>query len=193
MKKFLLAATVLAAAASAQAQSTPSRVYLALGAGQSHLNYSCEGGTGCSNKDIGYKIVTGYRFRPDIAGEVSFVNYGKHVGTFYPEELGGTGMNVTSDVTSWRVGAAYSRNLVRAIEGTVRGGLAYSRTAYSASTENTFFNAENKLSLYVGAGVSLRLHDTASLFADIDLSSADDGVNGTFGVRLLSAGVKLDY
>jgi OOP family OmpA-OmpF porin len=190
MKKYLLAAAMAAGCATAFAQNAPSPVYFALGAGPSHLNYDCTDATACRNKDIGYKLVGGYRLNRNLAVELAYVNYGKttaHVTS--PSEY-----DTNTDVAGWQAGVAYSVPFGRSFQATGRAGLAYNRTAFGAQSDSaSYFKANSKAALYLGAGVSYRLHDSASLFADLDLSSADDGVNGAFGVRLLSAGVKLDF
>ena len=75
MKKIFLALAAVSSLAGASAFAETG--YIGGAVGQSHFNADCSGTTDCKTNDTGYKLFGGYKFSPNLAGEVNYFDFGK--------------------------------------------------------------------------------------------------------------------
>lgn len=181
MTKFawITAATLLGASGGAFAQA-----YLGLGVGSAKFNIDCTGATNCSGTDTGSKFFGGYRFMPNVAAELGYINFGRGKGT-----VGAS--TVTIRNSSIGIGVAFSGNFAQDWTGVARLGLARVKAEGSVSgiAGNTSQTSSNA---YGGLGLGYALTKAVSLDAALDFTQSKlAGQSG--GLRLFSAGLTFNF
>jgi len=169
MNKHILvaaAALVLSGAASAQG-------YLAASVGSSRLTADCTGTSSCDNTDVGFKLLGGYKFMPNLAAELAYFNFGKATAS---------AGNVNAEVknTAVGVGIALHGDLAPNWPAVARLGAAQVKTKLSGSVAGlgSASVSDNNISLYGGLGIGYKLAKDISLDGAWDFSRSKYDVNG---------------
>lgn len=184
MRKNVLAIAALASmlASGAFAQ----QAYVGGAVGQGHVNVDCSGIADCSNNSTGYKLYGGYMFMPNIAGEVTYFDFGK-------AKASGGGASVEARGTGVGIGAAFFGEFAPQWSGVVRLGVASNRMKLDATTPTTTANAsESSTQAYVGFGVGYEISKGFKLTGDVDLTRGK--ILGEKGnLRLVSVGANYAF
>lgn len=179
MKKIILAVAAIAAmsASSAFAQ----QAYVGGAIGQGNVNADCTGVPNCSNHDTGYKLFGGYKFAPNIAGEVTYFDFGRAKGS-------GGGASVEMRGTGIGVGVAFLGDFAPQWSGAARLGIASNRMKLSTSPSTALDGTESSTNAYFGLGVGYEVTKGLQLNGAIDFSRGKfQGDSGN--LRLVSVGV----
>jgi OOP family OmpA-OmpF porin len=185
MKKLVAAlATVTAALLSGGAHA---QAYVGGAVGQSHINLDCSGVPNCETTDTGFKFFGGFKFTPNIAGEVTYFDWGKAGGS--ASGSGGTA-EATVSGTGVGVGAAFFADFTPQWSGVARLGIASNKAKGEARLNGSMIasESESKTTAYAGLGVSYALSKQVKLDGAIDFSNLElQGEKGN--VRLFSIGL----
>jgi len=181
MKKIVLALAALAALASGSAHAQ--QAYVGGAIGQSHIDLNCSGVPNCSSHDTGYKVFGGYKFTPNLAGEVTYFDWGKISGSSgaASAEVRGTGVGL---------GVAFMGDFTPQWSGVARLGIASNKAKAEGKFNGNVVvsDSETKTTAYAGFGVSYALGKQLKLDGAIDFSNLElQGDKGN--VRLLSVGL----
>lgn len=189
MKKMMIAAALVVAAAGASAQT-----YVGAAFGQGNVNVDCDGTTSCDKSDTGYKIYAGYKVNPAIAIEAAYVSFGE-AKLVVPESgfLVDVGMESSGVLLAGAFRGAVTPNF--SVVG--RLGLSFLKTKTSASLLG-FSDSESKNSVkpYFGLGMEYAFNKSLRATASADFTQATaeyEGVSDTGAVRLLSVGLQYDF
>lgn len=120
MKTLFIVAAGLTLALAAQAQ-TPAGGYLAVGAGVSKYNDSCEGLSQCDTTGTGFKFTGGYALGNGFAVEGVYLNFGK-------SSASAAGLSVEVKSTAFGLGGAYTLPLSSSWDFVARLGVARVKT-----------------------------------------------------------------
>jgi OOP family OmpA-OmpF porin len=189
MKKFVVAlatvtATLLSSGAHAQA-------YVGGAVGQSDINLDCSGVPNCETSDTGYKFFGGYKFTPNIAGEVTYFDWGKAGGS--ATSPFGTA-EATVRGTGVGVGAAFFADFTPQWSGVARLGLASNKAKGEARMNGAvlFSESQTKSTAYAGLGVSYAITKQLKIDGALDFSNLElEGEKGN--VRLFSIGLTFAF
>jgi OOP family OmpA-OmpF porin len=185
MKKTVLAFAALAALASGSAFAQ--QAYVGGAVGQSHVNLDCSGVPNCTTNDTGYKVFGGYKFTPNLAGELTYFDWGKASGSSGAAraEVRGTGFGL---------GVAFMGDMAPQWSAVGRLGVATNK----AKGEGTFNGAvvvsdsETKTTAYAGVGIGYAVTPQMTIDAALDFSNLElSGEKGN--VRLFSVGVTFKF
>ncbi|MFL6663543.1 MAG: outer membrane beta-barrel protein [Rhizobacter sp.] len=184
MKKIFLALAAVSSLAGASAFAETG--YIGGAVGQSHFNADCSGTTDCKTNDTGYKLFGGYKFSPNLAGEVNYFDFGKATAS---ANLGGTPVSVQLKGTGFGIGIAAMGDFAPQWSGVARVGVASIRAKATATAGSlTGTDSETKTTAYAGFGVSYAVTKELKVDGAIDFSNAKYA-GETFNVRLLSVGL----
>jgi len=190
----------LAAAGSVSAQP-----YVAAGLGATRAAFDCAGTTWCDKTDSGGKLMAGYMFTPNVAAELSYMDFGRMRATGTAEVDTGSGIvpvsvGVKLSSTAIGVGAAFFGELAPQWQAVARLGVAQLKAKVSASTLGIdLSDSDRHAKAYLGLALAYRLSPQLSINGELDVTRAeyskiwtvsepiDLRENGT--VKLLSLGV----
>ena len=184
MKKIVLA---IAAFTSLAGSAFAQQAYVGAAVGQSHFNVDCSGTTSCKDNDTGYKLFGGYKFTPNLAGELTYFDYGKVTAgvplsatTSATVKIRGTGVGL---------GVAFMADFAPPWSGVGRLGVVSNRAKVSV-VSGTFSgsDSESKTTAYAGVGVSYAINPQMKLDAALDFSNLEYAGEKS-NVRLLSVGL----
>lgn len=181
----------LALAAIAFCASAAAQPYGAVAVGMSSLNVDCEGAARCDKTDTAFKLLGGYRFTPQWAGEVGYMNFGK-------AKASDAGVSAEIGTTALMLGAAYHADLSPDWTAVLRLGVGQVKTKISGSVAGLGSGSDDdtNAAAYFGLGFGYRLSKTTTLdFAgDFTKSKYDkNGVNESGNVRALSLGLSFAF
>jgi hypothetical protein len=186
MKKHALAALVtlaLSTAASAQ-------VYGVVSAGVSKHDVDCSGTTTCDDSGTAYKILGGYKFMPNIAGEVGYMSFGKSKAT-----VGAASLDV--EVSGFGAGVAFHGDFSPTWTGVARLGLSQVKTKLSASLQGvSASDSDDNANLYGGLGIGYRVTKNATVDAAWDFTRGKyerNGLNESGSVNAFSLGMTFGF
>lgn len=183
MKKLALA---IAAMASLTASTAFAQAYVGGGIGQGHLNIDCSGASSCDTSSTGYKLFGGYKFTPNIAGELTYFDWGK-------ADISGSGATLKLRGKGVGIGAAFSGNFATQWSGVARVGIVSNRLKADATLGSLAgSDSESSTNAYAGVGVGYEFSKNLSLTAALDLSRAKiDGESGN--IRLVTVGLTYGF
>src|SRR5215831_17635449 len=153
-----LALTTFSALASAQ-------VYGVVSAGVSNHSVDCSGTTSCDKSGTAYKVLGGFKFTPNIAGEVGYFDFGKST-----LKAGTDSLEVK--VNSWGVGAAFHGDFSPNWTGVARLGLAQVKTKLTATVAGlgSASDSDDNAALYGVLGIGYRVTKNVSIDAAWDFT-----------------------
>ena len=179
MKKIILA---IAAVAALSANTAFAEGYYVGGSvGQSHVNIDCSGATDCTDNSTGYKLFGGYKFAPNIAGELSYFDFGKVHATVAPD-------TVSLKSTGFGLGVAFLGDFAPQWKGVGRLGIASTSTKATVSGSVNGSDTDRSTNAYVGLGVGYEIQKGLTIDGTLDftrLKYASQSAN----VRVLSVGL----
>lgn len=162
--------TVLGLALAAASAAASAQMYGVVSVGASRINVDCTGLTSCDKSDTAFKIMGGYKFAPNWAGELGYFDFGKVKGT----GTGETG-TITGELrtTAWGGGVAFHQDLAPDWNFVGRLGVAQVKTKISGTgtiggLAGSGSNSENHTQPYVGLGIGYKLSKTMSIDAAWD-------------------------
>lgn len=189
MKKIISAVMMTLAVGGASAQG-----YVEAAFGMTNLDADCSGTTHCDKDGTGGKIIGGYKFTPNFALEVGYVNFGKTEASvvYYPYGL----IDATFKSTAFYIGGAIRGDFTPSFAGVARLGLANVDTKTELNTSNygAGSTSETKVSALFGLGLEYALTSNLKLTGAVDFTQAANAEdNETATLRLLSVGLKYDF
>lgn len=186
MKRTLigLAALTLCAAASAQ-------VYGVVSVGASRLDTDCTGIPNCDKSDTAFKILGGYRFMPNLAGEVGYFDFGK-------AKASDSTTSLSLKTTAYGAGLAYHQDLAPDWNFVARLGVASVKAKASASVAGvgSGSDSDSNAQAYYGLGVGYKISKSTSLDLAWDgtrTKFSSGGVSASENVYALSVGVTFGF
>jgi hypothetical protein len=164
-----LAALTVCAAASAQ-------VYGVVSVGTSRLDTDCTGIANCDKSGTAFKLLGGYKFMPNLAGELGYFDFGK-------AKASDSTMSLNVKTTAFGGGVAYHQDLARDWNFVARLGVASVKTKVGASVvgAGSGSDSDSNAQAYYGLGVGYKLNK------DMSLDLAWDGTRTKFSSGGLSA------
>jgi OOP family OmpA-OmpF porin len=186
MKKLALAlAAFTVATGSAFAQG-----YVGGAVGQSHFSADCSGTTSCKTNDTGYKVFGGYKFSPNLAGELTYFDYGKLTAGV---PFGTTTATVQVRGTGIGLGVAFIGDFAPNWSGVGRLGVASNRAKVSVVAGSLSGNdSERKTTAYAGVGIGYAFSKELKVEGALDFSNLEYSGEKS-NVRLLSIGVTYSF
>jgi OOP family OmpA-OmpF porin len=183
MKKFILA---IAAITSMTATSAFAEGYVGGAIGQGHINVDCEGASTCKLSSTGYKIFGGYKFSPNLAGEVTYFDFGK-------ADIADPGLSLNLKTTGIGLGVAFSGNFAPQWSGVARLGIASNRVkAFATLGAASGSDSESSTNAYAGIGIGYEISKGLKLDASLDFSRGK--IEGeSADLRLFSVGVTYSF
>ena len=185
MKKIILAVAAFVALSGSAFAQQASQAYIGAGVGQGHVNTDCTGVPDCKNNSTGYKLYGGYKFTPNIAGEVSYFDFGKAKasGGGATAEMSGSGVGV---------GVAFIGDFAPQWSGVARVGIASNRMKLSTTPNVGLDASESSTNAYFGLGVGYEVSKGLKVTADIDFSRGKfQGEKGD--LRLVTVGLNYGF
>lgn len=184
-KSVLLAVTLIAAAAAAQAQEA-SPFYGAAAIGSARLNVDCSGTSSCDATDTGAKLTAGYALGQGLSVEASYLSFGK-----FRAAEGGTALSAKP--TAFALALAYEAPLGSDWALVGRLGVAQVRTKISARVGNVGgSDSDSRAKLYAGVGLSYAISPAVKLELGVDATKASYA-GETGNLRLVSLGAKFAF
>jgi OOP family OmpA-OmpF porin len=184
-KQMLTALAVLAFSAAASAQT-----YGVVSAGVSKQNIDCTGAASCDDSGTAFKLMGGYKFMPNLAGEVGYFDYGK-------AKASGGGASLDAKTTAFGIGAAYHVDFAPSWTGVARLGVAQVKTKLNATLGGlSASDSDNNTALYGGLGVGYRLSSTVTIDGAWDFTKSKynkNGVDESWNVNALSVGLTFAF
>lgn len=178
MKKIAVALSLMGALGCAFAQT-----YVGATLGATNLRVDCGSATSCDKNDVGYKLYGGAKLSRSLAGEVSYLSFGKAKFT-------GGAVDYTYEAHALVAAVALSGEITPELTATVRVGMA--DVDSRKTTGGAGGSTESHLKGYAGLGASYALSKNWWAVASADFTEAEyAGVGGT--VRLLSLGVQYNF
>lgn len=191
---------VLACCLAVSTGATMAQTYVSARVGVTEFGIDCEGASTCDKSDAGYQFNVGYKFTPQVAAELGYVNFGKvHATGYLYGYVGGyyfyspTYMTVDMDMTGWTAAVALRAPVSPVLSGVLRLGVATitvdSQVSLAGSARTV---SETKANPYLGLGLeyafSKNIKGTLSAdFTQFQLSGQ------TGDVRMLSIGAQYDF
>lgn len=176
MKKVVLA---IAAVTALFANTAFADSYVGGSVGSSHTNLDCAGATSCNSNGTAFKIFGGYKFTPNIAGEISYFDLGKPKATVGSNEL-------TINASGLGFGVAAFGDFAPQWKGVARLGIA--STSTKVTITGTGSDTDRSTNAYVGFGVGYEIQKGLTLDGTLDftrLKYASESAN----VRVISLGL----
>jgi len=184
-KQMLTALAVLAFSAAASAQ-----MYGVVSAGVSKHDIDCTGAATCDDSGSAFKLLGGYKFMPNLAGEVGYFDFGKAKAT-------GGGASLDAKTTAFGLGVAYHLDFSPTWTGVGRLGVARVKTKLNAGFGGlTASDSDNNTALYGGLGVGYRLSSTVTIDGAWDFTKSKynkNGVDESWNVNAFSVGVTFGF
>ena len=170
MNKHLSAALALltfSVAASAQT------AYGLASVGVSQSSFDCLGAPSCDKSDVAFKLMGGYKFTPNFAGEVGYFDFGK-------QKLSGGGASVDYQNSAWGIGVAYLQDIGPAWNFVGRIGVAQVKTKLNASVQGvgSASDSDSNAAVYAGLSIGYKLSKTVSVDGAWDFSRGKYNKNG---------------
>ena len=183
MKKLALA---IAAVASLTASTAFAQGYVGASIGQAHVNLDCQGASTCKTNGTGYKLFGGYTFAPNIAGELTYFDWGK-------AEAADSGISLKLRTTGVGIGVAFIGDFAPQWSGVARLGIASNRVKGDATVGAlSGSDSESSTNAYFGLGVGYEVSKGLSVTGALDLSRAK--IAGETGnVRLVTVGLTYGF
>jgi OOP family OmpA-OmpF porin len=186
-RQHLIALAALAFSTAASAQNA----YLAGSVGWSNLSVDCAGAPSCDKSDIGWKILGGYKFTPNVAGELVYFDFGK-------AKLSDPGASLDIGNTAWGAGIAFHQDLSPTWNFVARLGLADVTTKLSASVSGvgSASDSDSSTQFYLGLGVGYKISKTASIDFVWDWSKGEydkNGINESGNANVFSVGMTFGF
>jgi Outer membrane protein beta-barrel domain len=177
------AALAFCAAASAQ-------LYGVVSVGTSRLDLDC-GAASCDKSGTAFKLLGGYRFMPNLAGEFGYFDFGK------AKASDGT-TSLTVKTTAFGGGLAYHQDFARDWNFVARLGVATVKTKVSASVVGvgSGSDSDTNAQAYVGLGVGYKLNKDMSLDLAWDgtrTKYSSSGVSASDNVNAFSLGLTVGF
>lgn len=174
MKKILLGACALLVSAAASANP-----YAELAIGQSDVDADCAGTTSCDNKDTGVRLTGGWAFTPNLAGELSYTDYGKASAV-----VSGSTVTLKAKGISFGVAGTYPLGS----QFSVTGRLGLINIEATGTVVGTGSVSETKLKPYFGLGLGYDLNKAVSLGLNWEQTKASlQGASSDVSLISLSA------
>ena len=179
-----LAALTLSAAASAQTYGVAS-------IGVSRLDVDCTGTSTCDKSDTGFKLMGGYKFMPNLAGEIGYFDYGKATAS-------ASGVNGEIKNSGFGGGVAYHLDLAPSWNAVGRLGVVQMKTKISGTVSGvgSASDSDNNIGLYAGLGVGYKLSKTMSIDGAWDFARSKynkNGVDESGNLNMFSVGVTVGF
>lgn len=184
MKKLFAAAILMAASSAALAQA-----YVVGSVGQSDFG-DCAGAISCDNKDVGFKLLGGYKFNPYIAVEGGYVNLGKANLVVPVGALRANGEIKSSGVTAAVVASAP----IQDFELFAKLGLVYLDTKVDVSVASlgSASVSDNSTDVAFGVGAAYNFNKNVGVRVEFERYRAKfDGEKGD--IDLFSAGLQYRF
>jgi OmpA-OmpF porin, OOP family len=180
-----LAVFVFSTAASAQ------NAYVAGSVGWSNLSFDCSGASSCDKSDVGWKVLGGYKFTPNIAGELVYFDFGK-------AKLSDPGVSLDIANTAWGGGVAFHQDLSPTWNAVGRIGLANVTTKLTGSLSGvgSASDSDSSTQFYLGLGAGYKLSKTASVDFVWDWSRGKydkNGINESGNANVFSIGMTFGF
>ena len=179
-----LAALTLSTAASAQ-------IYGVASVGVSRLDVDCSGTSTCDKSDTGFKLMGGYRFMPNLAGEIGYFDFGKATAS---------APGITGDIknTGFGGGVAYHLDFAPNWTGVGRLGIVQMKTKVSGTVAGlgSASDSDNNVGLYGGLGVGYKLTKTMSIDGAWDFAQSKykkNGADESGSLNMFSVGVTFGF
>jgi len=184
MKKTMLSLLTVSALALSSAASA--QTYVGLGVGTTNLNADCSGTSSCDKTGTGFKLFGGYKFNPNLAGELIYLDFGKAKASI--ADVGGA-LNGEIKTSAMGAGVAFGGPLAPEWTGVARLGIARVKGKVSVSQgSQSASESENSTQAYFGLGVGYALSKNASVDLSADFSKSKfSGESGN--VRMIGIGL----
>lgn len=178
-KLAVIAALALSSTAFAQG-------YVGAAAGVTKLSVDCSGTTTCDDTDVGGKLFGGFKFTPNLSGELNYFHFGKAEATI-------GAISGEAKVSALGAGVAFSGMLAPSWTGVARLGVARVKTDVSGSLGGfTASDSETATKAYYGVGVGFLVMPNLSIDGAIDYTKLKYGGESD-NVGLFSVGVTFSF
>jgi len=185
-KQSTIALATLAFCAAAAAQP-----YGLVSVGTSRLNADCSGVASCDKTGTGFKLMGGYKFAPNWAGELGYFDYGK-------AKASDAGVSAEIRNSAFGLGLAFHQDLATDWNAVARFGLSRVKTKITGSISGlgSGSDSDNNTAAYLGLGVGYKLSKTMSLDAAWDLTKSKfnkDGIDESGNINVISIGLTFGF
>jgi OmpA-OmpF porin, OOP family len=184
-RQHLIALAALAFSTAASAQNA----YLSGSVGWSTISFDCNAAS-CDKSDVGWKILGGYKFTPNIAGEIVYFDFGK-------ASLSDPTGNGEISNTAWGGGVAFHGDLSPTWNAVARIGLANVSTELNGSYFGSLSgDSDSSTQFYLGLGAGYKLSKTASVDFVWDWSKGKydkNGINESGNANVFSIGMTFGF
>jgi OmpA-OmpF porin, OOP family len=182
----LIAVAALAFSAAASAQT-----YGVVSAGASRHSIDCAGATTCDRSGSAFKLLGGYKFTSQVAGEAGYFDYGK-------SNVSGGSASLGVKVNGFGAGVAFHGDFSPNWTGVARLGIAQLKTKLDASMAGVGFlsDSDNNVALYGGLGVGYRISKMVTIDGAWDFTRGKydkNGLSESGGVNAFSLGVTFSF
>ncbi len=184
MKRTALA--FLALSASLVGASAFAQAYVAGAVGSARADIDCAGTVSCDNSSTGFKLIGGYKFTPNIAGELSYFDFGKAKASVNLPPLA----NLELTAKAFALGVAFSGNLNDAVYGVARIGVASVKA--EATVVGVGSDSDTKAQPYFGLGLGYRLSKAMSVELGADFTKAEYGGEKA-DLRMITVGLNYGF
>ncbi|HEX6361506.1 MAG TPA: outer membrane beta-barrel protein [Albitalea sp.] len=185
MKKIVLAIAALGALATGSAFA---QGYVGAGIGQARINVDCNGTVGCDRTDTAWKLFGGFRFMPNVAGEVTWFDYGKaRAGV----PLGGVVFDTRVEGEGLGVGVALMGDFMPQWSGVARLGAAYNRSKVNVIGVGS--DTERKFQPYFGLGVGYAINQQLKIDLAADFTRLKFEGGDKANVRMFTIGATYGF
>jgi hypothetical protein len=161
MKKILIALAAVGALATGNAFA---QGYVTGAIGQSKIDVDCDGLASCDDSDAAWKIIGGFKFHPNLAGELTYFDFGKVTASVVP------GADVEIKTRGIGLGIAGMMDFTPQWSGVARLGVVSNRV--KTSSNFGLSGSERKAEAYVGLGVGYAFNPQLKLDAAWDFTKA---------------------
>lgn len=186
-RQHLIALAALAFSTAASAQN----LYLSGSVGWSNLSFDCSGASSCDKSDVGYKFLGGFKFSPNLAGELVYFDYGKAKAS---------DPGVTADIgnTGWGGGIAFHQDLSPTWNAVGRIGLANVTTKISGTVSGlgSASDSDSSTQFYLGLGAGYKLSKAASVDFVWDWGRGKydkNGINESGNINVFGIGMTFGF
>lgn len=188
MKKTFIAmaaTALLAFAATAQAQG-----YVGAAFGPTNLDTDCTGTVTCDKSGSGFKVYGGYKFLPFLAGELTYMSFGKAKASV---DFGGSLVTAEIKTSGFGGGVAFMGDLAPNWPAAARLGIARMKADVSGSAFGiSASQSESTTQAYFGLDIGYAFSKNAAVTLSADFSRSEfDGAGDN--VRLIGVGFKYSF
>ena len=157
-----------------------------ISAGTSRHDVDCEGAATCDKSGTAFKLLGGYKFRPNLALEGGYMSFGK-------SKFADSGASLNLTVSGFGVGGAFHQDLAKDWNFVARLGLAQMKTKADATLGTASgSDSESNAQLYGGLGLGYKLNKQVSIDAAWDFSKGEYA-NQKGNVNAFSLGLTFDF